>query len=126
MSDLEKLLAEATPGPWRTHTVDETSIVGPDGSDVATTCDSSNTERSDAYYVEYERMEADARLIALAPSLAAALGEARKALSHIDAIDPEEHVYGCSNDALRGLVILMGQTARAALSEIEKLRGDSK
>lgn len=83
MTDLEKLLAGATPGPWHTHMVDETSIVGPDGSDVATTCDSGNTERSDAYNVEYERMEADARLIALTPQLASALIEARKALEQV-------------------------------------------
>lgn len=39
-----------------------------------------------------------------------------KALTLIDALDPEDHVYGCSADALRGLVIQMGQYARAALA----------
>lgn len=114
MKNLEKLLAEATPGPWRTHTVDETSIVGPDGSDVATTCDSSNTERSDAYNVEYERMEADARLIALAPSLAAALLVAERALRKF-----RDHAVLADTEALIRAV----SHARAALSEIEKLRG---
>lgn len=38
----------------------------------------------------------------------------RRALTLIDALDPEEHVYGCSADALRGLVIQMGQLARNA------------
>ena len=123
MTDLEKLMAEATPGPWRTHAIDDTSVIGPDGSDVATTCDSSNTERSDAYSIEYERMEADARLIALAPQITAALVVAERALNMIDAIDPEDHVYGCSDDALRGFVIRMGQTARAALDEIARLTG---
>lgn len=36
----------------------------------------------------------------------------REALTLIDALDPEEHVYGCSTDALRGLVIQMGRLAR--------------
>lgn len=40
----------------------------------------------------------------------------RKALNEIDALDPEEHSAGCSIDALRGLVIRMGEIARAALN----------
>lgn len=39
-----------------------------------------------------------------------------KALNLIDALDPEDQIYGCSHDATRGLVIQMGQHARAALT----------
>lgn len=42
-----------------------------------------------------------------------------KALTMIDALDPEDHVYGCSADALRGLVIQMGQQARTALASLQ-------
>lgn len=55
---------KATPGPWKTHLVDDTSVVTEDGTDVCTTCDSSQAEREDGYNVEYERMEADAAFIA--------------------------------------------------------------
>ena len=55
---------KATEGPWKTHLVDDTSIVTEDGTDVCTTCDSSQAEREDGYNVEYERMEADADFIA--------------------------------------------------------------
>ena len=51
-------------GPWKTHPVDDTSIINSSGRDVATTCDSSQTEREDSYDVEYERMEKDASHIA--------------------------------------------------------------
>ncbi len=76
----------------QTHLVDDTTIIATDGTDVATTCDSANVERSDAYNVEYERMEADARLIALAPQLAAALIKAEQALG--EAADELDAYYG--------------------------------
>ena len=41
----------------------------------------------------------------------------RAALNQIDALDPEEAIYGCSHDATRGFVIRMGQIARAALAQ---------
>ncbi len=111
MTDLRKILDEATPGPWKTHLVDDTTIIATDGTDVATTCDSANVERSDAYNVEYERMEADARLIALTPQLAAALIKAEEALASIAA---NTCCDGCQEAAL---------VARAALSEIRALTG---
>lgn len=55
-------------------------------------------------------------LLLSATTAEAALAEARKAFDHIDALDPEEHIYGCSTDALRGLIIRMGQSARQWLS----------
>ena len=39
----------------------------------------------------------------------------RKALAMIDAIDPEHHIDGCALTVVRGLVLRMGETARAAL-----------
>jgi len=39
------------------------------------------------------------------------------ALSMIDAIDPEHHIDGCAQTVVRGLVLRMGETARAALTE---------
>ncbi len=62
LDELEAGLAGVTPGPWRAHLVDDTTIVAPDGTDVATTCDSAETEREDGYNIEYERMERDAAL----------------------------------------------------------------
>lgn len=62
IEELRALLAKATPGPWRLHLVDDTTIISPAG-EVATTCDSSQTEREDGYNIEYEQMEADAALI---------------------------------------------------------------
>lgn len=63
----------------------------------------------DEWQAELEkRMEVQVRLRATEARLA----EAVKALNLIDALDPEEHVYGCSADALRGVVIQMGQIAR--------------
>lgn len=64
--------------------------------------------------VEYVRAD---KLEELAATLAEAKREneaMRRALTLIDALDPEEHVYGCSADALRGLVSQMGRLARNA------------
>lgn len=83
MDNLRAILDAATPGSWKTHLVDDTTIVSDAGVEVATTCDSSNTQRADAYNVEYERMEADARLIAMAPDLAAEVLRLREALRWI-------------------------------------------
>lgn len=82
MTNLRELAKAATPGPWKTHLVDDTTVIGPDGVDVCTTCDSSQAEREDGYNVEYERMEADAAFIAAAnpaaiSALYAELDEAR-------------------------------------------------
>jgi hypothetical protein len=40
----------------------------------------------------------------------------RKALNHIDALDPEwQHIESVGNDAARGLILRMGEIARTAL-----------
>ena len=41
------------------------------------------------------------------------------ALVCIDAIDPEAMIDACSSHAIRGLVLRMGETARAALKQWE-------
>lgn len=80
-NDLRKLAEKATPGPWKTHLVDDTCIVA-DSVNVATTCDSSNVERSDSYNNDFERMEADAAYIAAAnPQTSLALLDERDALT---------------------------------------------
>ena len=70
---LEALEKAATPGPWKTHLVDDTCICASDGCEVATTCD------EDGYNIAYERMEADAAFIVAlrnaAPALIAAYRE---------------------------------------------------
>lgn len=63
-----------TPGPWRVSLTDDTVVVTVDGSEVASI---------DGDYNEpdlWPIMEANARLIASAPSLLSALREAREAL----------------------------------------------
>ena len=65
MTDLREILAAATPGPWRVGPVDDTVVVAADGSEIAAI---------DGDYNEpdlWPMMEANARLIALAPDLAA-------------------------------------------------------
>ena len=64
LNEIEAGLEGVTPGPWETHLVDDTTIVAPDETTVATTCDSAETERDDGYNIEYERMERDAAHIA--------------------------------------------------------------
>jgi len=62
--EIRERVARATEGPWNTHLVDDTCVVSADGTEVCTTCDSSQTERDDGYNIEYERMEKDAAFIA--------------------------------------------------------------
>lgn len=79
MTDLKHIIAlaeAATPGPWKQHLVDETTIVSETAIEIGTTCDSSQAERDDGYNVEYERMEADAAFIAAAnPAVVKAMAE---------------------------------------------------
>ena len=61
---LEQLLAAATPGPWTQHLVDETLVVS--GSHQIATTNIGGT-----YSQNFQRMAADAELLALSPALAA-------------------------------------------------------
>lgn len=83
--DQWRALAEAaTPGPWKLHLVDDTTIISNNGLDICTTCDSAEVERHDSYNIEYERMEADAAFIAASreavPALIAEVERLREAL----------------------------------------------
>lgn len=115
MADLRKLLDEATPGPWRVGPVDDTVVVAADGSEIAAI---------DGDYNEpdlWPMMEANARLIALAPDLAAALIKAEEALRPFAEIGISENPeYQPMIRMDRDAII----AARAALSEIKKLRGE--
>ena len=111
--NLRALAEAATPGPWERdgHHIDNGHGY------VVAFCP--NTGRSD----DSPATAADARLIAQSPTLATDLADAldeiarlRKALAHVDALDPEGMVSGCSEAALRGLVNRMGEIARAALT----------
>ncbi len=64
LDELQALCEAATPGPWITHLVDDTTVVVPNGIDVCSTCLESEVERDDSYNIHYERMEADAAFIA--------------------------------------------------------------
>ncbi len=48
----------------------------------------------------------------------ARVAELEGALLNIDALDPEQHIDGCSMGVIRGLVLRMGSIARTALSKI--------
>lgn len=60
-------MSKHTPGPWRTHLCDGTLVIDSDGVPVATTTGDYESED------EYAVMEANARLIAVAPDMLAAL-----------------------------------------------------
>ena len=124
MSDLRKLLDEATPGPWKAHEFKcNFSIFQRDVkpgyqrriADViywgAGNINPQNPMRDDAV--------ANARLIALAPDLAAALLKAEEALEY----------YADSDNWLRNSDLdaegpcWTGGPARATLTEIRKLTG---
>lgn len=125
MSDLRKLLDEATKGPWPIeYTGDHKRIVvgkglveGPGGYEVA-----------EVYSDDCpgEVSEANARLIAMAPDLAAALLKAEEALEEIadrhipdqpSALDISEAEYA------RRQHTELRRTARATITEIRKLTG---
>lgn len=89
VEELRGLLAKATPGPWSTHLVDDTTIISP-VREIGTTCDSSQTERDDGYNIQYEQMEADAALIvAMRNALPELLDLAASALAAKDKAERE-------------------------------------
>lgn len=135
MADLRKLLDDATPGPWA---VDSTSnhvgmreISGP-----SLTC-RGFTIATDVDYRRAALIEADARLIALAPQLAAALIKAEEALAESVEIVHKEYVRATLEtvnagphhllqkqmDAWRVRCMNAEKVSRAALSEIRALTG---
>ena len=119
MTDLEKMLAEATPGPWNAHPSTPEDgyecfwIVARKPMGLATR-GFSIVDIATADGPQNETRKANARLIALAPSLAAALLVAEKALRKF-----RDHAVLADTEALIRAV----SHARAAISEIEKLTG---
>ena len=77
--------------------------------------------RNPTYYThpttEDGRLAADRieQLVATNKQLTTERDRLREALAIIDAIDPEHHIDGCALTVVRGLVLRMGETARAAL-----------
>ena len=104
MTDLKKLMAEATPGPWVVDGPPWNRIVWDSGDNRVCFMAHSNG-LNDA------RDIATSNLIALTPQLAAALIKAEEALASIAA---NTCCDGCQEAAL---------VARAALSEIRALTG---
>lgn len=126
--ELKALLDEATPGPWRIVPDQEgepAQCITADGFDMATA------------WGGYLRAEADARLIALAPDLAAALIKAEEALAESVEIVHKEYVRATLEtvnagphhllqkqmDAWRVRCMNAEKVSRAALSEIRALTG---
>ena len=131
MKILEKLLAEATPGPWNAHPSTPEDgyecfwIVARKPMGLAT-YGFSIVDIATADGPQNETRKANARLIALAPSLAAALLVAEKALREISRqkkTDELETEYDVECADFEGGYDACVDTARAALSEIEKLMG---
>lgn len=118
MTDLRKLLDEATPGPWRfdPHGIDDYlgDVWAEPGDEEERICENALIE--------------DARLIALAPQLAAALIKAEEALMKIAALDDLYASKKADATGDYGWFDEPGsvQTARAALSEIRDLTGGGK
>ena len=117
MTDLRKILAEATPGPWRY----KLPFYGSDEYDTGFFILGKHPKVGSVSHAsvrygcdeakELGNIKANARLIALTPQLAAALIKAEEALASIAA---NTCCDGCQEAAL---------VARAALSEIRALTG---
>lgn len=112
MTDLRKLLAEATPGPWAIdpHGIDDClgDVWTEPGEDEECICENATVE--------------DARLIALAPDLAAALIRAEEALAEIQRDCLERAKISADGQTVPiGSGAWIGLTS--ALSEISALTG---
>ncbi len=124
MSDLRKLLDEATPGPWHVERDKQTwgwvDVVGPSFSV------GGPTRATDLSLADEAKRLADARLIAMAPDLAAALLKAEEALANIasqkktDEIETEYEAECADFEAGFDTCV---DVARSALTEIRKLTG---
>ena len=129
MTDLEKLLAETTPGPWAATERETQFCIHPHDLPAAYQGRIADVIYWRANHTGHRRnplhgeAASNARLIALSPSLAAALLVAERAL-HSGISFAEEWIYehggieGCDYSDLRAF-----QSMKSALSEIEKLTG---
>lgn len=121
--DIAALVADreaGTKGPW----VAESGHVQQNGQPYWQVTDGSDAIMQNQFCWCQGDHEANARRIARVPDMEAALiaqdaelKRYREALNAIDALDPEHLIDGCSMSALRGLVLRMGELARAALGE---------
>lgn len=64
---------------------------------------------------EAERYRSCGELMLRAEAAEARVAELEGALLNIDALDPEQHIDGCSMGVIRGLVLRMGALARTAI-----------
>jgi hypothetical protein len=115
--------AKHTAGPW-TWAEDHpqnacVSIYGPSDWGLTSIAslynapsDMDATQDANGVWGDHPSRRANARLMAAAPELL-------EALKHIDALDPEQSSAGFSESALRGLVLRMGDIARAAIAKAE-------
>jgi hypothetical protein len=74
------------------------------------------------YAMDLDLKNAASSIEDLTEQLEAARADTKKAveaLRAVDALDPEGRIDGCSQYALRGLVLRMGDISRATLAEIE-------
>lgn len=80
-----------TPGPWRLHLVDDTTIIDKSGRFVASVCggDEDLVDQDYNNPDEWPILEANARLIASAPDLLEALKHARNQMQHPDQLIDE-------------------------------------
>ena len=79
-----------TAGPWKTNLVDSTLVTAVGNTEIARTLGE--------YDEDYERMEADATLIAAAPDMYEALGDALLAIDNMAAILTAHGLTGTLTD----------------------------
>lgn len=77
IAELRALAEKATPGPWRQHLVDDTTIIDATGETIASTFPDGGQDDDIDFATDTEQREADAAFIAAAdpPTLTAALDE---------------------------------------------------
>jgi hypothetical protein len=86
------MTSKHTPGPWRLHLVDDTTIIDSDGRFIASVCGGDDDLGSQDYNNpdEWPVMEANARLIAMAPRMY----EALKTVFQMKTVLIREGMYG--------------------------------
>lgn len=93
-----------TPGPWRVGPVDDTIVTDAAGKEVAAIDGDYNSPD------EWPRMEANARLIAAAPDLLAALTEIRRLAADIPALERSVRFAEANRKALAAIAKAGGRS----------------
>lgn len=95
LAEAGKVLEGVTPGKWRQHLVDETTVVSPDGSEVCCTFPSGGTDDDADYEADWETHEANARFIAWCregvPALLARIAAQEAQIKGLEAERDEPH-----------------------------------